>query len=195
MPIHIHIHIHTRRTKRHKVASPCVINDGATGNGPRCQRESERASERERARERESESESESENENGSESENENGSENGSENESENENENENESESESGYDKKISFDNGYGASVICKPFSYGCDEKLFEVAVTKFGEVCYDTDVTDDVCRQQNFEDVVEVLHMIRNLPPAEKENGDQGSPRWRARSTRCPKQNDGNS
>ena len=64
MPIHIHIHIHTRRTKRHKVASPCVINDGATGNGPRCQRESERASERERARERESESESESESEN-----------------------------------------------------------------------------------------------------------------------------------
>ena len=80
-------------------------------------------------------------------------------------------------YDKKISFDNGYGASIICKPFSYGGDEKLFEVAVTKFGEVCYDTDVTDDVCRQQNFEDVVEVLHMIHNLPPAEKEKTNKSA------------------
>lgn len=47
-------------------------------------------------------------------------------------------------------FDNGYGASVIRHDFSYGGEDGLWELAVLEFeGEewnLCYDTEVTDDV-------------------------------------------------
>ena len=73
-------------------------------------------------------------------------------------------------YEKRISFENGYGASIICKPVSYGGDAKMFEIAVLKSGEVCYDTPVSDELEGFLDFEDVIEVLHEIRELPPAEK-------------------------
>jgi len=76
-------------------------------------------------------------------------------------------------YDKTISFDNGYEASIICKPFSHGNREKLFEVAVYKLGEMCYDTH--SDVQEYLSFEDVVEILHNIHDLPPAEKNDAGE--------------------
>ena len=90
-------------------------------------------------------------------------------------------------YEKRISFENGYGASIICKPVSYGGDAKMFEIAVLKFGEICYDTPVSYDVEGYLDFKDVIEVLHEIRELPPAEKDDVEEDDveykyvhPRW---------------
>ena len=81
-------------------------------------------------------------------------------------------------YDRKVHFDNGYGASIICKPFSYGGDEKHFEIAVLKFGEICYDTPVSYDVEGYLDFEDVLEVLHEIHDLPSAEEDDAEVHDP-----------------
>ena len=83
-------------------------------------------------------------------------------------------------YEKRMSFDNGYGASIICKPISYGGDAKKFEIAVLKFGEICYDTPVSYDLEGYLDFEDVIEVLHEIRELPPAEKDDAKHGYVHW---------------
>ena len=45
-----------------------------------------------------------------------------------------------------INFDNGYGASVIKSPYSYGGNQDLYELAVIKDDAICYDTPITDDV-------------------------------------------------
>ena len=74
-------------------------------------------------------------------------------------------------YEKEISFDNGYEASIMCTPMTCGSDEKLFEVGVYKPGEKCDDTDVCD-VQTRLTFRDVVETLHTIHDLPPAEKDD-----------------------
>ena len=81
-------------------------------------------------------------------------------------------------YDRKVHFDNGYGASIICKPFSYGGDEKHFEIAVLKFGEICYDTPVSYDVEGYLDFEDVLELLHEIHDLPSAEEDDAEVYDP-----------------
>ena len=83
-------------------------------------------------------------------------------------------------YEKRISFENGYGASIICKPVSYGGDAKMFEIAVLKSGKICYDTDVSYNVEGYLGFEDVIEVLHEIRELPPAEEDDAKEDEPRW---------------
>ena len=47
-------------------------------------------------------------------------------------------------------FDNGYGASVVRGPYTYGGDSGLFELAVIKFDgnrhDLVYDTPITNDV-------------------------------------------------
>ena len=78
-------------------------------------------------------------------------------------------------YEKHMSFENGYGASIICKPTSYGGDAKKFEIAVLKFGKIDYDTAVSYDVEGYLNFKDVIEVLHEIRELPPAEEDDVEE--------------------
>ena len=83
-------------------------------------------------------------------------------------------------YEKRISFENGYGASIICKPISYGGDAKMFEIAVLKFGKICYDTPVSYDVEGYLDFKDVIEVLHEIRELPPAEEDDAKKDEPPW---------------
>jgi hypothetical protein len=45
-----------------------------------------------------------------------------------------------------ITFQSGYGASVVRHQFSYGGTEGLWELAVTDDGNLCYDTAITDDV-------------------------------------------------
>ncbi len=46
-----------------------------------------------------------------------------------------------------ITFDNGYGASVVCTPHTYGGDRGLYELAVLgKDGHLTYDTPITNDV-------------------------------------------------
>lgn len=68
-------------------------------------------------------------------------------------------------------FENGYGASVIKHDFSYGNDTDHWELAVIKWTEdgsywdLCYDTDITDDVIGGLTDKAVRELLQEIKEL------------------------------
>ena len=73
----------------------------------------------------------------------------------------------------RITFDNGYGVSVIKSPFSYGGKMGLYELAILdEEGHVCYSTQITDDVIGYLREEDVSEVMIRIQNLPTIENNN-----------------------
>ena len=67
-------------------------------------------------------------------------------------------------------FENGYGASVVCHEFSYG-DQGLKELAVLTFPddderyELCYSTEITEDVLGYLSDEDVADLLVKIEAL------------------------------
>lgn len=63
-------------------------------------------------------------------------------------------------------FDNGYGASLVRSPYSYGGSSGLFEIAVLDSNnDICYTTDITDDVLGYLSEEDVISTLINIKNL------------------------------
>ena len=65
-----------------------------------------------------------------------------------------------------ITFDNGYGASVVRHDYSYGGKDGLYELAVLdKDGELTYDTPITDGVMGYLTPEDVTEILIQIQDL------------------------------
>lgn len=65
-----------------------------------------------------------------------------------------------------IEFPNGYGASVVRHKFSYGGEDGLYELAVTKDGELHYDNSVAEgDVHGYLNEDDVTELLKGIQLL------------------------------
>ena len=65
-----------------------------------------------------------------------------------------------------ITFDNGYGASVVKTPYSYGGDRGLYELAVLDTdGHLTYDTPVTNDVIGYLRDIDVTEVMEKIQQL------------------------------
>jgi hypothetical protein len=68
-------------------------------------------------------------------------------------------------YQKIYKFDNGYGASVVSHLASYGGKDGLFEVAVLKNGEICYTTNITNDVIGWCDFDKVAEILERVKNL------------------------------
>jgi len=66
----------------------------------------------------------------------------------------------------RISFDNGYGASIVKGPMSYGGDRGLYELAVLDSnGDLTYDTPVTSDVEGYLSEEDVTKLLEQIQKL------------------------------
>jgi hypothetical protein len=66
----------------------------------------------------------------------------------------------------RITFDNGYGASVVKHQYSYGGDKGLYELAVLdKDGELTYDTPITDDVIGYLREIDVTDVMQKIQQL------------------------------
>jgi len=68
---------------------------------------------------------------------------------------------------RRYTFPNGYGASVIQGPYSYGGSEGLFELAVTDDkGHLVYDTPITDDVKGWLTEEDADDLLVAIAALP-----------------------------
>lgn len=69
------------------------------------------------------------------------------------------------GYQAKIHFENGYGASVIFGGYSYGAPNTPYEIAVLKGDRICYDTPVTDDVIGWLDEDGVTEILEQIQNL------------------------------
>jgi hypothetical protein len=63
-------------------------------------------------------------------------------------------------------FENGYGASVVSHPMSYGVKLGLYEMAVLdKNGELTYTTPITDDVIGYLTPEQVTEKLIQIQDL------------------------------
>ena len=69
------------------------------------------------------------------------------------------------GVQAKIEFDNGYGASVICTPFSYGGKSGLYEMAVFHDGELTYTTALGDDVKGWLTKNEVTKLLKQIQEL------------------------------
>jgi hypothetical protein len=70
------------------------------------------------------------------------------------------------GVQARIQFDNGYGASVVKTPYTYGGDRGLYELAVLDSeGHLTYATSVTDDVIGYLRPEDVTDVMTKIQQL------------------------------
>ena len=66
----------------------------------------------------------------------------------------------------RIQFENGYGASVVCTPYTYGGDKGLYELAVLDSdGNPTYDTPVTNDVEGYLSEDDVTNLLEQIQQL------------------------------
>jgi hypothetical protein len=65
----------------------------------------------------------------------------------------------------RIQFDNGYGASVVKHEYSYGGRDGLYELAVLKADNLCYDTPVTSDVEGYLSEDEVTELLKQIQEL------------------------------
>ncbi len=69
------------------------------------------------------------------------------------------------GVQARITFENGYGASVVKSPYTYGGDKGLYELAVFKDGHITYATPITDDVIGYLRPEDVTDVMAKIKQL------------------------------
>jgi hypothetical protein len=69
------------------------------------------------------------------------------------------------GIQKVYQFPNGYGASVIKHRGSYGYKKGLWELAVLHEGELCYDTEITNDVIGHLNDPEVDNILGQIERL------------------------------
>ena len=66
----------------------------------------------------------------------------------------------------RIIFDNGYGASVIIGPHTYGGEDGLYELGVLgKDGKLTYNTPVTEDVEGYLSEDDVTKLLEQIQKL------------------------------
>lgn len=74
-------------------------------------------------------------------------------------------------------FDNGYGASVVQGPYTYGGDQGLWELAVIVWDgddfKLTYDTPITDDVLGHLGEGDVAETLQQIADLPARTEPRG----------------------
>jgi hypothetical protein len=67
----------------------------------------------------------------------------------------------------RIMFDNGYGASVVVGPYTYGGEDGLYELGVLgKDGKLTYDTPVTEDVEGYLTEDAVTKLLEQIQSLP-----------------------------
>ena len=65
----------------------------------------------------------------------------------------------------RTQFDNGYEASVVKSEYTYGGKDGLYELAVFKDGEICYDTPITNDVIGYLRPIDVTDVMEKIQQL------------------------------
>ncbi len=65
-----------------------------------------------------------------------------------------------------IKFDNGFGASIVKTPYSYGGAKGLYELAVFgKDGDITYDTPITNDVLGYLSEAAVTQTLSKIQSL------------------------------
>jgi hypothetical protein len=71
----------------------------------------------------------------------------------------------EFGITSRTKFENGYEASVVKSEYSYGGRDGLYELAIFKDDEICYDTPITDDVIGYLTEDDVTETFVKIQEL------------------------------
>jgi hypothetical protein len=72
----------------------------------------------------------------------------------------------ENGIMARMSFDNGFGVSVIKTLFSYGSKQGLYELAVLdSSGSITYDTTITDDVLGYLSEDEVTENMIKIQKI------------------------------
>jgi hypothetical protein len=65
-----------------------------------------------------------------------------------------------------VQFSNGYGASIVQGPNTYGGKDGLYELAVFgKDGQITYSTPITDDVVGYLSEQEVEKTLIDIKNL------------------------------
>jgi hypothetical protein len=64
-----------------------------------------------------------------------------------------------------VTFDNGYGASIVKTDRSYGGKEGLYELAILFDGLISYDTPITNDVIGFLTEDEVTELLQKIEAL------------------------------
>jgi hypothetical protein len=77
-----------------------------------------------------------------------------------------------------VKFSNGYGASIVQGPHTYGGPNGLYELAVFgKNGEITYDTPITNDVLGYLSELEVEKILTNIKNLDYDDNRNKIQ---RW---------------
>ena len=71
------------------------------------------------------------------------------------------------GFQAEITFENGYGVSVINGDYAYSSQDKPYEIAIKKDGSICYDTYITNDVIGYQTKDDVTKVMAQVQNINP----------------------------
>jgi len=64
-----------------------------------------------------------------------------------------------------MTFDNGYGISVITGKVFYTSELKPYEVAVLLDGSLCYTTSITDDVIGHCDKNDISKLMEKIQKL------------------------------
>ncbi len=74
-------------------------------------------------------------------------------------------SEFHEGFTSNTYFDNGYGVSVVSHTNSYGGKKGLYELAILKEGDICYDTEITNDVIGHLTPESVTEIMIKVQEL------------------------------
>jgi hypothetical protein len=65
----------------------------------------------------------------------------------------------------RTKFINGYEASVVKSEHSYGGKNGLYELAIFKDDEICYDTPITNDVIGYLTEDEVTEIFIKIQEL------------------------------
>jgi hypothetical protein len=68
------------------------------------------------------------------------------------------------GVQSRLTFDNGWGVSVVKGPHTYGGNKGLYELAVFKDGEIHYDNKIANgDVVGYLRPEDVTDAMLVIQ--------------------------------
>lgn len=65
----------------------------------------------------------------------------------------------------KIQFDNGYGVSIVFGKMFYSNGVDTYECAVTHYGELCYDTWITNDVMGYLSKEELMQTIYEVERL------------------------------
>ena len=64
-----------------------------------------------------------------------------------------------------VTYPNGFTVSIVKHFGSYGAEYGLWEGAVIRGGELCYDTDITSDVVGFLSDEDAINFASAVRRL------------------------------